>query len=131
MPYDKGNRARAAGLWGGDGAEARGGTSSQGVSQGVVQSLVPDINLSYGADQLENDTRKLAALRDMGYDVRLLVWGQISTVSEFDRVARVTAQQLGVDAEARHAFSDDPEMLRRRVALHRGLLLRRFYWELL
>lgn len=138
VPYDTVNRARAAGLWGGGAGDPRGGKvggSSDGDRGGAQgggsssQISEPKILMSYGADQLENDTRKFAALRDLGYDVRPLVWGQIATVGEFDRVARVTAERLGVDIGARHAFSEDPEMLRRRVKLHRGLLLRRFYWE--
>ena len=85
--------------------------------------------MSYGAKRLNEDVLKLAALADQRYDVRPLVWDQVSTVYEFDRVARVTAEKFGVDVTKRHAFANDQEVMRRRLALHRGLLLDRFYWE--
>lgn len=98
-------------------------------SSGPAASVTPVINMSYGAKRLNEDVLKLAALADQRYDVRPLVWDQVSTVHEFDRVARVTAEKFGVDVTKRHAFANDQEVMRRRLALHRGLLLDRFYWE--
>lgn len=95
----------------------------------TTDPAAPVINMSYGAKRLNEDVLKLAALSDQSYDVRPLVWDQVSTVHEFDRVARVTAESLGADVTKRHAFASDQEVMRRRLALHRGLLLDRFYWE--
>lgn len=88
-----------------------------------------DFTMSYGAAQLDSDARKLAALRHMEYEVRPLVWGQIKTVGAFEHVARETARQFGTKADGAYAFSDDRRLADRRARLHRGLLLRRYYWQ--
>ena len=65
----------------------------------------------------------------MEYEVRPLVWGQIKTVGAFEHVARETARQFGTKADGAYAFSDDRRLADRRARLHRGLLLRRYYWQ--
>lgn len=84
--------------------------------------------LSYGAQMLEADTLKLAALRDMGYQVFPLVWDQVRTPEAFERLAREAARLLGEPTDG-YAFSGGAELRRRRTRLHEGLLLRRLYVE--
>lgn len=103
------------------------GTAESDSAGSSAQDL--DFTLSYGAERLDADTRKLAALAHMKYDVRALVWGQIKTVRDFTHVARATAEAFGIAPDELYAFSEDPRLLERRKRLHRGLILRRYYWQ--
>ena len=87
------------------------------------------ITLSYGAESLESDTLKLAALKHMEYDVRPLVWGQIKTVAAFDQVALTTAEKFETETEGAYAFSKNQKLLARRRALHQGVIIQRYYWQ--
>lgn len=87
------------------------------------------ITLSYGAESLESDTLKLAALKHMEYDVRQLVWGQIKTVAAFDQVALTTAEKFEAEVEGAYAFSKNEKLHVRRLALHQGVIVQRYYWQ--